>query len=347
MARPWVGVACVVGGLSGAAHGEVMLYGVIDAGAGYLTSATRDGHSQKLLNSGANAPTRLGFKGREDLGDGYAAFFQLEHGLNVDTGADTSAAAFWNRFSLVGLDTPWGAVSAGRQGGVSFDKTVFYEPLYLGNFSQASLNAIPVQIFKLSRTVKYQSKSYAGFNVDVTYGFGAPTPTPTGTATASRYRGVALEYAVGPVKARVLRETSTGGVVGTVDLTGSTDRRTSAAVNLTLPAFTLFADYTRVTGDLQLSPNGSVYTVGAAYRPAPPWYLVAEAGEYRREQLPGRPKLFNLLAQYYLSKRTSLYAIGAYAINAGNASNGVVYATTTPLPGQPQLGVTFGVTHAF
>jgi predicted porin len=39
-----------------------------------------------MLTSSGNQASRLGFKGREDLGSGLAAGFDLEAGLNTDSG---------------------------------------------------------------------------------------------------------------------------------------------------------------------------------------------------------------------------------------------------------------------
>jgi predicted porin len=65
---------------------------------------------------------RIGFKGREDLGGGTAAWFQLEAGVNPDGRQDTAEgnsagnALFGGRDSGIGVSNPWGDVMWGIWG---------------------------------------------------------------------------------------------------------------------------------------------------------------------------------------------------------------------------------------
>ncbi|MFT7776903.1 porin [Roseateles sp.] len=60
-----------------------------------------------------NNGSRLGLKGTEDLGGGLKAGFNLEHGLNSDTGAATEGTNFWNRQASVELSGSFGTVRLG------------------------------------------------------------------------------------------------------------------------------------------------------------------------------------------------------------------------------------------
>lgn len=59
-----------------------------------------------------NNSSRLGLRGSEDLGGGLKASFNLEHGLNSDTGA-ASSSAFWGRQANVELSGSFGTVRLG------------------------------------------------------------------------------------------------------------------------------------------------------------------------------------------------------------------------------------------
>ncbi|HEY1129288.1 MAG TPA: porin [Roseateles sp.] len=61
-----------------------------------------------------NNGSRLGFKGTEDLGGGLKAGFNLEHGLNSDTGAATEGTTFWNRQASVELTGSFGTIRLGN-----------------------------------------------------------------------------------------------------------------------------------------------------------------------------------------------------------------------------------------
>ena len=83
-----------------AAATNVTLYGVAETA---YRNQTGDGYS---LRQGASGESRLGVKGQEDLGNGTAAFFQLESRYDLDTGANTGTAAgsgFFDERALVGL----------------------------------------------------------------------------------------------------------------------------------------------------------------------------------------------------------------------------------------------------
>ncbi len=71
--------------LSAAAHAQqVTLHGLIDAGVVRTTGLK--GGSSTVLASGVMQSTRFGFRGREDLGGGYSAVFDLENRVYADTG---------------------------------------------------------------------------------------------------------------------------------------------------------------------------------------------------------------------------------------------------------------------
>ena len=97
---------------------NVTLYGRVDVGyevkdvkgdgKGFADSLSQDTKN----NSGGN--TRFGIKGIEDLGNGYAATFQLEGSFDADTGAKTTNKTFFDRESTVGIKTPYGHIRLGR-----------------------------------------------------------------------------------------------------------------------------------------------------------------------------------------------------------------------------------------
>ncbi len=85
---------------------SVTLYGTAEI-------AYRDQTGDNLsLRQDAAGESRLGVKGQEDLGNGTAAFFQLESRYNLDTGANTGTAGgtgFFDEKAVVGLSFANGA----------------------------------------------------------------------------------------------------------------------------------------------------------------------------------------------------------------------------------------------
>lgn len=114
---------------SGAVHAEssVTLYGILDAGVGYskvdgsftdpTTGQTVSVKGSRIgMNDSVKNGSRWGLRGREDLGNGLYATFQLESGFNVSDGQSTQGGRLFGREATVGLASDsWGQMKIGRQ----------------------------------------------------------------------------------------------------------------------------------------------------------------------------------------------------------------------------------------
>ena len=70
------------------AQSNVSIYGIIDAGLEYVTNVGPGGIGlTRMPSQTGSVPSRLGFRGTEDLGSGLKAVFTLEQGFFPDTGA--------------------------------------------------------------------------------------------------------------------------------------------------------------------------------------------------------------------------------------------------------------------
>ncbi|UOB57759.1 porin [Burkholderia pyrrocinia] len=320
------------------------MYGILDIGMQSLTNAGREGKSSFGMLGSAFLPSRFGFKGDEDLGGGYGAVFQIENGFDLGKGTLVTPGTLFNRLSSVGIRSPYGRLTFGRQYSVQFDKAVLYDPTYFANDSTLSLNLIPLGTLRLNNAVKFQSESFHGLNVEAEYGFGQQLP---GNMLAGRYVGTALEYVHGTFAARVLYEQSRGTSTGGIDSSGRSDERYSAALRCTVGGVTLSAGVTRVLGDLQLTPRGTAYW-GSAKGFATPtiqWYVLG--GRYDFQRAPEHPTLFVGGAEYLLSKATFLYAHVGTMLNSGDSAFGVNSYSNVGQPGKSQVGASVGIHHKF
>jgi predicted porin len=100
------------------AQSSVEIYGYLDVGVvgtnynGVGTSATNK-QSTTTIGQSLEGPSRMGFKGSEDLGGGTSAIFKIETGLNPDNG---TLSSFNNRQTYVGLkQSNLGEVRMGTQ----------------------------------------------------------------------------------------------------------------------------------------------------------------------------------------------------------------------------------------
>lgn len=95
------------------AQSSVTLYGVIDVGLGQQNGGAFEGGSGSFSEiASANAVSRWGMLGTEDLGGGLKAKFNLEAGFIPTTGAAQSNG--FNRQSWVGLFGNFGQIRLGR-----------------------------------------------------------------------------------------------------------------------------------------------------------------------------------------------------------------------------------------
>ena len=109
-------LACALAAPAAFAQTTVQIYGVVDTSISYLTNVDAAGHSVTKMNSlTGELPSRIGFRGTEDLGNGLQAFFVLENGLSLDTGMTGQGNRLFGRAANVGLKGAWGTLTLGRQ----------------------------------------------------------------------------------------------------------------------------------------------------------------------------------------------------------------------------------------
>ena len=183
-------------GMISTAHAQssVTLYGVIDAGIGYLSNA--GGQTQISALTGTIQNNRLGFKGIEDLGGGTSAVFVLENGFSTQTGAAGQGGALFGRQAFVGLSGDWGNLYLGRQYSMTND---YFVPLSTSFLFAGGLGATLGDIDgswnynKISNVIKYESPIYRGFNYSAMLSLGG---TP-GDFSHDRTYGAGAQYVNG------------------------------------------------------------------------------------------------------------------------------------------------------
>jgi predicted porin len=151
------------------AQSSVTVYGIADAGLLLERGATVGRTSR--VGSGIASGSRLGIKGKEDLGGGTSLAFGLENGNNLDSGSAAQGGLLFGRQAYLCLTTVAGAFSIGRQ----------YSPFYkaLNNIAdpfQTGLAGNAQNIFannsRVDNSVEYITPQVAGFSADVLYGAG-------------------------------------------------------------------------------------------------------------------------------------------------------------------------------
>lgn len=180
------------------AQSNVTVYGLVDAG---FTSVNNTGKGAVTYadTCGPLGCNRLGFKGKEDLGDGNAAIFTLENGFNIQTGKLGQGGVMFGRQSFVGFTNPTlGTLTFGRQYD-SLSDTVGMFPSsnnfalgYGSHFGDLdNLN----QSIRINNAAKYVSPVWNGFQLDTMFSLGGQA----GNFATNRVSALAVSYTNGPV----------------------------------------------------------------------------------------------------------------------------------------------------
>ena len=194
--------------------------------------------SQTALSSGANASSRLGFRGTEDLGGGLAAGFWLEAGYNQDSGAN--GLTTFSRRSTISLSGNFGEIRLGRDYVPTYWNESVFDPMgavgvgenliktISGNIATArgpgSALAANDNAIRASNSVGYfLPRNLGGFYGQVMYALHENpkfSDLPGSPTQRGRYYGGRFGYANGPLDVALAYGESTAADTTTVTAAG-------------------------------------------------------------------------------------------------------------------------------
>jgi len=341
----------VLGAFAGAASAQssVTIYGIVDTSIAHVDQ----GHeSVNSLYSGGDAASRIGFKGIEDLGNGLKAEFLLENGLDTSDGETNKAGYAFGRLAYVGLDGAFGKVRLGRQDTQLKELFGQIDPFGAAggaNVMDLILNGDLAQ--RNANEITWISNNYSGFSASASYEFGEVE----GDNSANRGYGIRVGYANGPLNVQVAYENQ-----NYTDPTVPVDADDKSAVigaTYDFGSFKLHGMY----GERRLGANTDTYAdptnvddkirsglIGVTV----PFGANAIRAEYIRNDNRDVDNADNsvwvLSYQYFLSKRTHLYATYAHVSNDDNSQLGLGSGDFAADDfGQNVNGVLLGIQHKF
>jgi predicted porin len=306
---------------SSLAHADsVTVYGLVDAGVTrYSNAASTGGGSSPTtrMDTGVANGNRLGFKGEEDLGGNTKAFFTLETGFNVDTGALGQGGLLFGRQAFVGLSNAWGSLSLGRQ----YDFMVNQNAYSTGGTTVAGLMAFGLhadgagagvlndRIYagdRVNNSIKYASNPISGITVGAMYGLGEVA----GNNSAARSYSARVGYDQGPVSA--------GLAVTDINDAASvfSTRIYGLGGSYQLGSIRPFVSATQVKNDAVVPSKAENYEIGATWSVRPAVDLSAGYQRQNRNSIDSANQL-TLVADYKFSKRTDVYAAAAFLRDKG------------------------------
>ncbi|MFL9935474.1 porin [Paraburkholderia sp. RL18-103-BIB-C] len=191
---------------SACAQSSVTLYGLVDAGIGYVNNVASQpgaiGARKIQQTSGIGAPSRWGLRGVEDLGGGNSAIFTLENGFSVANGTQLQGSRFFGRQAFVGLtNANLGTMTFGRQ----YDSVVDFVGPFVSSRQWATQYGAHVgdidnlyTTFRINNSVKYTSPIYRGLAIGGLYAFSNQAAGSPGTGFSNNSAwSVGTSYAAG------------------------------------------------------------------------------------------------------------------------------------------------------
>ncbi|WP_382153260.1 porin [Hydrogenophaga sp. ANAO-22] len=330
----------------GAGAQDVQIYGIADVYVG----SVRGSSTKTVVDDGGNAASRLGFRGREDLGGGHAAYFALEMGMLVDVGT-TAVSSGFGRQAFVGYRAPWGSLEAGRQytplffnllATVPFGMNVNWAPVQMSTSMDGQPAAVRALGFPLrqSNLLRYRyggGPNAKGLNVDVV---AAPGEDATNSGDmvgfGASYRGD--HFFIGYAGQRIDS--------GTAAVTKFRNEIQGVNGSYTLGAWTISGAHLVSDSSLPGGRRAAHTVLGLAHDAGPHRWML----EANRRDLKGSPNDALAIALGYdhrLSKRTALYGRLLHLSNRGTASNALAQAVVNAGSGDDVRAVALGVRHNF
>lgn len=332
------------------AQSSVTVFGVVDLNGRWLDN---NGVTQYSMSQDGLAPSRLGFRGVEDMGVGLKAGFWLEAPLNPDTG---NAGSFggglaFTRRSTVSLSNAWGELRLGRDETATYYNTGHFDPFGdTGLGAAGNLTVRPPAVPEggaYDTLVRANNMVGAFLPAGVAGGLYALAQVAAGENTyGNKFFGARLGYAAGPFDVNL----AYGETLVAYD-TYADNFNLAGSWNFGFMKLAGFYGKIKVEGNTQDN-----WFIGAS-APLGQWTLRASYGHVERsgtvpDNVDGqKADQLALGAVYWISKRTALYGTWSSISNKGGADF-IVGSFSNVIGGgaaanADSQGAEFGVMHSF
>ncbi|SFU43423.1 porin [Pseudoduganella namucuonensis] len=348
---------------SHAQGGNVSVYGLIDTGVEYVTNVGAGGDNlTRMPTLTGTLPSRLGFRGTEDLGGGLKAVFTLENGLAPDAGTQAQGGRLFGRQAFVGLSGDWGTVSIGRQYTMLFWSILDSDILGPNIYGSGGLDSY-IPNARADNAVAYRG-TFSGLTLGATYSFGRDAvnagPSPAGTncagenaadSKACREWSLMAKYDTAGWGVAAAYDRINGGPGAFAGLTsgGLGDSRATINGYVKFGQAKLGGGVIRRSNEASAAPRSDLYFIGGAYPVIPEITVEVELFRLDTKGNANDATLFAVRGLYHLSKRTAAYVTAGHVSNGGtlNLSVSGGAAGSNPVAGGSQTGLMVGMRHFF
>ncbi|MCY1512395.1 Outer membrane porin protein 32 [compost metagenome] len=335
------------------AQSTVSVYGTLDL---YVAHARSGPASSTRLEDGGQTASRIGFRGTEDLGGGLGAHFTLESGFAPDTGNGTlpGPAMSFSRQSFVGFSAPWGQIDAGRMYTPMFYALFKADPYGLNSvFSPINLVAatdaqpgLTPFAARASNMVRYRTPASMEFFADLAY---APGESSAPSHQSGNVYGGNIGWARKPYYIAYAFQRARSGSAAAPVASPATTTYQALTGSYELPSIglQLYASYVRNASSLPNVPTAKLVNLGATYNVTPASNLIFGATQRKVAESERSQLAWTLGYDYYLSKRTVVYARWLRLLNRHGASASLATIPVIANSGNDVRVLATGIRHNF
>lgn len=317
------------------AQSSVTIFGSIDLNVTHAKAGSK--HVTGMDQGGHKLPSRIGFRGTEDLGGGLSSGFWFEAAVSPGTGAAQSA--FFGRRSTVSLISKrFGEIRLGRDYTPAFWNISQFSPFGTVGVGGASnlIDGWPLGTHG-AKTLSRANNLIGYFLPKTSSGIYGQLSYATGdSVNGARYLGGRIGHENGPFNiAAAYGQTKTAeGNYRVATLGGTYDFGTvKAYANYFQQQIN---DYKQI--NVLIGASAPVTSVGT---------LKASVAQSRLSGSHDKAHQIAVGYTHRLSKRTTLYTAYSYIRNRGNSAYVTADVSPEGAPGQNSQGVQFGIDHAF
>lgn len=329
------------------AAADVVLYGIADSAITHVSD--KQGSSSTELNSGNLNTSRLGLRGREDLGGGLSAIFNFEAGLSLDTGSIGSASTFWNRQAWMGLSSKdLGDLKMGFQRPSLYDilGPLSHTPPFgspaaridgagIAGSSLARFNNT-IGTTRYANSIKYNSPEWSGFKLHAFTALGEVA----GASKANWTWNLGLSYKNKDLTAGISYLTTKCRDAGGCLVNQANDEVFGLGVGYQFGTVRVNGIYTQQKNARNVRGNNADTASLSASIPVGTWnFAIGYQKLNDKTALNQDVDQFNFSALYNLSKRTALYTIIARQTVDSQGVAGISFLSSKSSQSQASLGI--------
>jgi predicted porin len=338
---------------------QTVVYGIVDTGVEYVTNINVAGDSVvKMPSLTGSVPSRLGFKGTEDLGGGLTAFFVLESGFGMDTGTLGVGGRLFGRQANVGLKSGYGTLTLGRQMNMTLYSYMKADVMGPNIHGLSGMDGY-LPNARSDNAIGYLGK-FSGLSVGATYSAGrdaaaAGGPAATncggeiaGNAQACRQVTTLLAYDAPSFGVATAYDKLNGGAGAAGGLTRSDDHveRWSLSAYALLGASKIGGGYIERKTHAATDNTADLFYLGVSIPLAQNWVFDSQIARLDIRNSADASTLLAARATCQLSRRTAMYVSLGHIRNDGAAAIAASAGSTVGV-GMRQSGVMTGMRHTF